>query len=306
VNRACRVGLAVLLLLAWAGVGVTADGPLDTARIEQLSGLKGQLNQRGDVFKLSAPRTDAAVHVSGWPLPPFMGLTSWAAFTPAPGGAMVMGDIVLFQDEVNPALDAALASGLAVSALHNHFFYDQPKVYFMHITGQGSPDVLATAVRRVLEAARRVRQARPAPALGFGGPPLPERSAISPQPIEEALGEKAQVQEGMVKVVVGRQTRMECCEVGADMGVNTWAAFAGTDQDAVVDGDFAVTEDELQPTLRALRQAQIDILAIHNHMVHEQPRIIFLHYWGRGTASDLARGVRQALDVQKGGPAAPH
>ena len=290
---------ALASLLLWAG-SVGAQG-IDTAMIEQVTGLKGAMNKAGDVFKVSAPRTDVKITVDGLPLPPFMGVTSWAAFQDAGGGQLLMmGDMVLFEDEVNPAMSAALNSGLQVTALHNHFFYDKPKVYLMHIGGQGSPDALAGRVRKILDTAKQIRQGRPEPAASFGGPPLPTENAITPQPIEAILGSPSETKDGMVKVTIGRQTSMHGTEVGKDMGVNTWAAFAGTDGNAVVDGDFAITEDELQPVLRTLRQAGINIVAIHNHMTHEDPRILFLHYWGRGKAEDLARAVKAALDQTKG------
>ena len=120
------------------------------------------------------------------------------------------------------------------------------------------------------------------------------------EPIESILSVKSQNKDGMVKIVIGRQARMMCgCEAGKDMGVNTWAAFAGTDQNAVVDGDFAVHEKELPRVLRALRHFDINIVAIHHHMVEENPRLLFLHYWGRGKSAVLAKGLKTALDAMK-------
>src|SRR6266581_4032348 len=139
------------LLLASALSGWAAEKSLNTAEIERLTGLKGAMNQEEGVFKVSAPRNDLKIAVDGWTMPPFMGLTSWAAFKAGmKEEAMVMGDLVLFQDEVNPAMSAALENGLAVTALHNHFFFDQPKVYFMHIGGEGAQVKLAAGVRKVL------------------------------------------------------------------------------------------------------------------------------------------------------------
>jgi hypothetical protein len=277
-----------------------APGPIETALIEQITGVKGVYNETENVFKISVPRTDVKVTVDQWAMPPFMGLTSWAAFTPGQKrDVMVMGDLVLFQDEVNPVMSVAFANGLDVTALHNHFFYDEPKVYFMHITGEGPLDKLAEAVRRSFDRVKEIRAARPQPATGFGGAPIPGTNSITSEPIEGILGVKGQSKDGMVKLIVGRQARMACgCDAGKDMGVNTWAAFAGTDQNAVVDGDFAVQEKELPRVLRALRHFDINIVAIHHHMVGENPRLLFLHYWGRGKSAALAKGIRTALDAQ--------
>lgn len=273
--------------------------PLNGDRIQQLTGLKGA--PAGETFKVTAPRTDIPITVDGRTLPPFMGVTSWAAFSS--GGrseAMVMGDIVLFQDEVAPAMRAALDHGIAVTGLHNHFFYDEPHVYFMHIGGEGTADVLAGGVRSLFDAVKSVRAASPKPANSFGLPPLPAENKITVAPLEKILGVKLQANSGMAKAVIGRTVTMECaCVAGADAGVNTWAVFAGTDESAVVDGDFAVLESELQPVLKSLTGAGINVVAIHHHMVGETPRMLFLHYWGRGTAVTLADKLKAALALQK-------
>jgi phosphotransferase system IIB component len=273
---------------------------LDTAKIEQIIGAKGTLNTNEGVFKVTSPRDDLKVSVDGWMMPPFMGLASWAAFTEGKmGGAMVMGDTVLFQDEVNPVMSLALDNGLSVTALHNHFFYDEPKVYFMHIGGEGSAEKLAAAVRKVWDKIKEIRAANPQPAKTFGSAPIPAQSSITGKAIEDILGVKGQVNNGMFKVVIGRTAKMMDTEVGKEMGVNTWAAFAGADDNALVDGDFAVLEDELQRVLKSLRHDGVNIVAIHSHMTQENPRILFLHYWGRGKAADLARALKSALDTQK-------
>jgi phosphotransferase system IIB component len=273
---------------------------LDTAKIERIIGLKGVFNTNEGVFKVTSPRNDIKISVDGWTMPPFMGLASWAAFTEQkPDDVMVMGDTVLFQDEVNPAMSVALDSGLAVTALHNHFFYDEPKVYFMHISGGGDAGQLATAVRKVWDKVKEIRAANPQPATTFGGTPMQAQSSITGKTIEDILGVKGQINNGMFKVVIGLTTKMPCgCEMGKEMGVNTWAAFAGTHDNALVDGDFAMREDELQPILKSLRHSGINIVAIHNHMTQENPRILFLHYWGRGKVADLAKSLKAALDTQ--------
>lgn len=295
---------ASLLVLFFAGCAPAAGAPeekLDTAKIEEITQLKGAYNDAEGVFKVTAPRADVNVAIDGWPMPPFMGLTSWAAFQKGKKAqAMVMGDLVLFQDEVNPVMSALLDAGLSVTALHNHFLFDEPKVYFMHVGGEGRIDDLAAGVRKALDKVTEIRESAPQPAAGFGAKTLPGASSITAQPIEEILGAKGQAKDGMLKIVIGRKVQAGCgCEVGKEMGVNTWAAFAGADDNSVVDGDFAVLEEELQPVLKALRKAGVNIVAIHHHVVAESPRMLFLHYWGRGGATDLARAVKSALDAQK-------
>ena len=281
-----------------------AVASVDAAVVEAATGIKPEVG--AGVVKVSYPRSDVKVEVDGWSMPPFMGLTSWAGFTRGekPGvEAMVMGDLVLFEDEVSDVMSAALGGGLAVTALHNHFFFDKPHVYFMHIEGEGDTAALGKAVRGALDAMKAVRAKSPQPKERFDGPAIPARSAIDGAKVEAAFGVKGTAKDGMYKVVVGRPaTEAACgCKIGKAMGVNTWAAFAGTDDNAVVDGDFAMTEDELQPVLKSLRNSGIHVVAIHHHMTGESPRILFLHYWGRGQAATLADSVKRAIDLTKAG-----
>src|SRR5438105_1280086 len=274
--------LAAFVSIAFTAAAF-AQGKPDNVRIEQITGLKGAYSQKENVFKVSSPRSDIKIRVDGWSMPPFMGLTSWAAFTPARNKqTMVMGDIVLMQDEVNPAMSAALDAGLAVTALHNHFFFDEPKVYFMHIGGEGDVAKLAGGVKNVLDAVKDVRAKEPQPAARFSASAIPEQSSISGEPLEKILAVKGQANNGMFKAVWGRSAQMHGTKIGNEMGVNTWAAFAGSDDNAVVDGDFAMHENELQAVLRSMRKEGINIVSIHSHMAQESPRTLFLHYWGRG------------------------
>ena len=287
-----------ILATIFAATSVSGLAALDTAKIDNLTGLKGKLNEKEGVYRVSFPRADVKVTVDGWQMPPFMGLGTWAAFTKgAQTEAMVMGDTVLFEDEVNPVMSAALDNGLSVTALHNHFFFDRPKVYFMHIEGQRTVEQLATVVRKVYDKIKEIRAASPQPKDSFGGTSLPEKNSISAEPLNAIFGMNSEVSNGMLKFTIGRPATMHGVKIDKDMGVNTWAAFAGSDDNAVVDGDFAITEDELQPALKALRVAKINIVAIHSHMTHEQPRILFFHYWGRGSAKKLAEAVKGALLV---------
>jgi hypothetical protein len=270
---------------------------LDPAKIDEITGLKGKFNQKEGVYKITFPRNDVKVVVDGWTMPPFMGLGTWAAFTETKSGAMVMGDTVLFEDEVNAAMTVAVDNGLSVTALHNHFFFDQPKVFFMHVEGEGNVDQLAGAIRKLYDTVNKIRAANPKPKDAFGEKPLPEKNSISAEPLNAIFGTTGDVNNGMVKFTIGRSAQMHGTNIGKDMGVNTWAAFAGSDDNAIVDGDFAVTEDELQAVLKSLVKQKINIVAIHQHMTHEQPRIIFFHYWGRGRAKDLAETIKGAFFI---------
>ncbi|MEO7651223.1 MAG: DUF1259 domain-containing protein [Bryobacteraceae bacterium] len=288
-------GLSVLVALP--AVAAIPEG--QRSKIDELTGAKGSYTAEEDVYRVTFPRSDVNVKVEGRGMHPFLGLTSWAAFTPhAPGGLMVMGDLVLFEDEVNPVMSAALDNGLEVTALHNHFFFDSPRVMFMHIGGSGSAETLGGAVARALDKVKEIRKTNPQPGSKFSGPAIPEMNSITASAINAILGVKGQVNAGMYKAAIGRKATMHRKSIGNQMGVNTWAAFAGTDETAFVDGDFAMLESEVQPVLKALRKAGINIVAIHNHMTHEEPQYIFLHYWGKGSAGSLAKGLKSALDTQ--------
>jgi len=287
--------LFILAAIFAAATSVNALAALDTAKIDNVTGLKGKLNEKEGIYKITFPRDDVKVVVDGWTMPPFMGLGTWAAFKETKAGALVMGDNVLFEDEVNPAMSAALANGLSVTALHNHFFFDRPKVFFMHIEGEGNAEQLATAVRKVYDKIKEVRASSPQPKDSFGTIALPEKNSISAEPLNKVFGMSGEANNGMVKFTIGHPATMHGTKIDNAMGVNTWMAFAGSDDNAIVDGDFAVTEDELQSALKAIRVGGIHIVAIHSHMTHEQPRILFFHYWGRGPAKQLAEAIQGAL-----------
>ena len=286
-----------LLLLCAITCANISSAALDGAKVDQITGLKGKLNEKEGVYKVTWPRGDVKVAVDGWTMPPFMGLGTWAAFTETKGGAMVMGDTVLFEDEVNAAMTAALDNGLSVTALHNHFFFDKPKVFFMHIEGEGSINQLAEAVKKMYDAVKQVRAANPQPKESFGGSSLPEKNSISAEPLNKVFGTNGEANNGLVKFTFGRPAAMHGVKIDNTMGVNTWAAFAGSDDNALVDGDFAVTEDELQAVLKSLLKQKIYIVAIHQHMTHEQPRMMFFHYWGRGPAKDMAETIKGAFFI---------
>ncbi len=296
-----RLGIAAVIVSASIACAAWAFGQpgqrLDAEKIGAAAGSKATTTPDG-VVRLGWARNDVKVTIDGMPYQPFAGLGSWAAFTPAPHGAMVMGDTVVFQDEVTPAIDAAFAGGLEVTGLHNHFFYDEPKVYFMHIGGQGDPEKLARGVKGVWDAIKKVRAASLVPTSRFTGA-IPKAGKIDAAALDTVLGHKAQTQDGVVKYTIGREGKMHGVTVAGSMGLTTWAAFSGNDSSAVVAGDFIMTANEIQPVLRSLRKGNIHIVALHNHMVGESPPYYFVHFWGKGPARNLATALRAALQEQQ-------
>src|SRR5215471_5910714 len=294
--KAELAALALAGFVAAPAAAAPAKAPFDTAKIEELTGAKGALDEKEGVFKVSAPRSDLSVTVAGVKLTPPMGLTSWAAFKKAGGHTFVMGDLVLLEDQVNPVMSTALDSGLEVTALHNHFFWDSPRVMFMHIGGMGEEAALATGVGRVFA---KIKETSGGKGEVLRAEIDPAGTTLDPKRIDAVLGVSGDLKDGVYKVTIGRETKMHGEAMGKTMGVNTWAAFAGSDDQAVVDGDFTMLESQLQPVLKALRGAGIDVVAIHQHMVGEQPRVLFLHYWGVGRTEALAKGLRAALAATK-------
>lgn len=294
--------IGIIVLCVWVSGQSVAEQPppnspvaLDTVKIEQLTGIKGKLDTAESVFKVSQPRTDLNVTVAGVKMTPQMGLTSWVGFQAAGDQVMVMGDMVLQEDQVNPVMSAALDNGLEVTALHNHFLWDTPRIMFMHIGGMGNLEAIATGVGKVFAKAQETRSGKKlVPAIRFDA----AKMSFDPKPIETIIGTPVEKTGEVYKVTLGRTTQMNGHSAGKVMGVNTWAVFAGSNEKAIVEGDFAMLESELQGVLKALRGAGINITSIHHHMVNEAPKIVFLHYWGTGAVSDLAKGIKTALDTQ--------
>src|SRR3989442_1384680 len=230
--------LTTMMLAGLLSGGAGAAGP-DADVIARVTGLQPEV--KNGVAKISVPRSDLAITVDGVKMQPFQGFTSWAAFAQTGAMAVVMGDMTLAEDEVSSVMDAALDNGLEVTALHNHFSFDRPRILFMHIAGTGSTEQLATGVRKTLDAIKQARGSAP-PAERFGGPVVAGENTIDAKPLEAILGASGQAKDGMVKFVFGRTTKAHAVALGAEMGVNTWAAFAGGPEAAVVDGDFAMLE----------------------------------------------------------------
>ncbi len=258
------------------------------------------LNRSGDfkasVLKVNIPRNDLHVRIAGRETATPFGLGGWIGLTKADGGMdVMMGDLVLTQEEVNPVLSALLDHGIEVTALHNHFFWDEPRLFFLHVHAHGKAAELARSVKPALDLIGRgaASPANPAPAA-------PATPALDIAALTKIIGHAGERLGAVQKFTVGRDD-LHITEMGAAinarMGLNSWAAFAGTDAEAQVAGDFAMRESEVAAVLKALRSRGINIVAIHHHMLGTQPVVIFLHYWGRGSAAKLAEAFRAALDA---------
>lgn len=270
--------------------------PLDAKNLERIVGRTVSKAAEG-VLRVTQPRTEVKLTVDGYPFSPAAGLTSWAAFQPVSEGAMVMGDTVVFQDEVDGVIDAAFAHGLHVTALHNHFFYDEPKAYFLHIGGRGKLSVLASGVQSMWASIRSRREQSPQPAKRFGGDPVVP-GKLDAKSLAKIIGVRPKASPGVVKFSLPRRASMGGNEFGGALGLSSWVSFSGNDLNASIDGDFAMTEKEVQPVLRALRRRGIHIVALHNHMVGGDPFYYFTHFWATGPALQLALAFRVALEEQ--------
>jgi hypothetical protein len=296
-----RVASVLLSICALPALGSRVAAQAQEIPAEYQSVVKS-LGRQGDfkagVLKINVPRSDLKVTVDGVATPTPFGFGGWLAMTRGDDGMdVMMGDLVLLEDEVNPVMSALLDNGLEVTALHNHFFWEQPRIFYMHVHGQGKAADLARMAKPALDLIAHIPQHQPPP---------PSSSAATPQPGKIDTGRIAQIvgHEGeqigpVYKITVGRDdltVRDMGAIISARMGLNTWAAFTGTDADAAIAGDVAMLESEVTPVLKALRANGLDVVAIHHHMIGSRPPIIFLHYWGRGAAEKLAGGFRAALD----------
>ena len=261
-----------------------------------LSSLGKQGDFKDNVLKINIPRNDVSVVVDGVATPTPFGFGGWLAMTKGSGNMEVMmGDLVLLQDEVNPVMTALLNSGLDVTALHNHFFFDQPHMFYMHVMGHGTPADLARKAKPALDLIGKITPTHhEAPATASVKPGKMDTAKLA-----KIVGHQGDQSGDVYKITVGRDD-LKITEMGATinsrMGLNTWAAFVGSDQNAAIAGDGAMTEGEVTPVLKALRNHGIDVVAIHHHMTGTNPPVIFLHYWGKGPADKLAEGFKAALD----------
>jgi hypothetical protein len=293
-----KPSLAALALVAYTPLVAAAQ-----AAPETYQAVLTTLGKTGDfkdgVLKVNIPRNDVTVTIAGRPAPTPFGFGGWVAFTKGDHDMdVLMGDLVLTEDEVNPVMSAVLSNGLQVTALHNHFFLDQPRMFYMHVHGLGTAVALARQLKPAVDlingfAAKRTASAAPAPPAA---PPSPLDTAA----LAKIIGAPGDQNGAVYKITLGRpdiEMREHGALINARMGLNTWAAFTGTDADAMVAGDVAMLESEVTPVLASLRANGLNIVAIHHHMTDTRPVLIFLHYFGTGPATRLATGVRAALDL---------
>jgi len=288
------------LCLLFSGFAAFAqETPSDYQEVLKYLDRKGDF--KASVLKVNIPRSDLKMTIQGVSTPTPFGFGGWLALTKATDGSdVMMGDLVLLQEEVNPVMSALLDNGIDVTALHNHFFWDEPHVYYMHVHGMGKAADLAHRVKPALDLIAHIAPAAAKP-FATGG------TALDSAKLAKIVGHEGEQSGAVYKITIGRDDlamKEHGATINARMGLNTWAAFVGTQEDAVVAGDIAMLENEVTPVLKALRKNGIDVVAIHHHMTEARPVVIFLHYWGRGSAEKLAAAFKSALDeLGKGAPA---
>jgi len=297
------VGLFLLTLGVVTSVALlnAQEVPADYQEVLKTVGKSGDYKQ--NVLKVNVPRNDLHITIADYPVPTPFGFGGWFALTKGDGGTdVMMGDLVLLEDEVNPVMTALLDHGLEVTALHNHFFWDKPRVFFMHVHGHGKAVELANEIKPALDLIGHVSAAKETPASTTGAQ---AKSNLDTAAIAKIVGHQGEQSGPVYKITVGRDdltVKEMGATINARMGLNTWAAFVGTNEDAAVAGDVAMLETEVTATLKALRSHGLEVVAIHHHMLSTTPTIIFLHYWGKGPADKLAMGFKAALDeLGKGG-----
>jgi Domain of Unknown Function (DUF1259) len=291
--------LAVLGCVACTAPLLAQDMPADYQQVLSTLGRQGDL--KANVLKVNVPRNDLSVTVAGVKTPTPFGFGGWVAFTKGANAEdVMMGDLVLTQDEVNPVMSALLDHGIDVTALHNHFFWDEPRMFYMHVHGHGAAADLAARLKPALDMIAKGA----APAA-----PAAVSSTLDTAKIAQIVGRPGDQMGSVYKITVGRDD-LSIKEMGATinarMGLNTWAAFVGTNESAAIAGDVAMLAGEVTPVLKSLRRSGISVVAIHHHMTGTEPAIYFLHYWGTGSAEKLATGFKAALDLLGKPPAATH
>ncbi len=251
----------------------------------------GQMKEGALVFQF--PRSDIKMSINGERVPTALGFTSWTAFKAMGESTVVMGDLVLLEKEVNPVISALAQANINVTALHNHFLGDKPRVMYLHLYGSGKDVDLARGIRNALDKTATPRKPR--------AMPQSVKLKMDTKQIETIIGgPPGQSSAGVFKITLGRPgVKMGDMEITSSMGMNSWAGFAGTDKRAHVAGDIVMTAPEVNQVIRTLRKGNIEVVAVHNHMLDEQPRVFFLHYWGTGTAVKLAETIRDVFGITK-------
>jgi len=283
---------------AW-GAWVPAQSQQMPAEYQQvMKALGKQGDYKANVLKVNIPRNDLKVTIDGASTPTPFGFGGWIAMTKGDGGREVMmGDLVLLEDEVNPVMSALLENGLEVTALHNHFFFESPRIFYMHVHGHGTAAELSKKVKPAIDLIGHGAAGHQSTVSG--GKSNISAGQIDTAKIAQIVGHEGEQTGPVYKITVGRDdlplTEMGA-KINARMGLNTWAAFYGSDANAEIAGDVAMLDREITPVLKALRKNGLSVVAIHNHMTSGQPFVYFLHYWGTGPADTLARGFKAALD----------
>jgi hypothetical protein len=295
-----RVIAAVAVLSTLIGLPspVTAQ-PIPAAYQDVLNTVGKTGDFKDGVLKVNIPRGDLRVTIKQRSAPTPFGFGGWIALTKGQAGnEVMMGDLVLTEDEVNPVMSALLDNGLDVTALHNHFFWEQPRIFYMHVHGMGTAADLATRVKPAIDLIGQATQR--AQTSGAGSETLPSSGSLDTAALSTIIGHEGDQTGPVYKITISRpdiDVREHGAVINARMGLNTWAAFAGSDADAMVAGDVAMLEHEVTPVLQALRANGLNVVAIHHHMTGARPMVIFLHYYGTGPAATLAGGVRAAVDL---------
>jgi Domain of Unknown Function (DUF1259) len=284
----------ILTLNTIPAVTAAQDIPADYQQVLTTLGKQGDF--KDNVLKVNIPRNDVKVTVAGIATPTPFGFGGWVAMTKGEGGHQVlMGDLVLLQDEVNPVMSALLENGIEVTALHNHFFWDEPRMFYMHVHGHGTAADLAKKLKPAIDLIGKSA----ASSTPSSAPPVAAQSTLNTAKLVEIVGAQGEQTGAVYKFTLPRQD-LKVVEMGATinarMGLNTWAAFTGTNDKAAIAGDVAMLESEVTPVLKALRKNGLDVVAIHHHMTADRPMIIFLHYWGTGPAETLATGFKAAVN----------
>jgi hypothetical protein len=276
--------------------GITAA---EIAAIDAALGKKGSYKDAERVYTTPLPRNDLKMKIKGEPVPIPFGFGGWVSFKKTVDGksAMVMSDTVLQMEEVNPLISAAHANGLEIAAIHNHFFYEDPRIFYMHIHGMGTVEELAKKYANTIRDSKLFPANQPAPTA----PPAVTGKENFDLPALDAIVKATGTVNGPTyKYTIGR-TDLKVIAMGVEMttsiGLNTWASLAGKQDDAHIAGDVAMLQSEVNTVIKTLRAHNLEVVAVHNHMLGDDPHMIFLHYYGRGKATDLATGFRAALDV---------
>jgi hypothetical protein len=296
--RSClRAGAGAILLVLLFPLCHSQSMPEEYQSILNILGKSGDYVDH--VFKINIPRNDLPMTVAGVETPTSFGFGGWLAMSKGNNGNdVMMGDLVLLQEEVNPVMSALLENGLEVTALHNHFFWEEPRIFYMHVHGFGKGMDLARKVKPALDLIGSVSGKIITPSVKKGVAEI-ATGKLSIEKLSSIIGHRGDYIGGTYKIVIGRydiHLKEMGAAINARMGLNTWAAFIGTDDKAEVAGDIAMLENEVTPVLKGLRKNGLDVVAIHHHMTGISPMVIFLHFWGTGPAEKLAIGFRDALN----------